>query len=680
MRKLYLNFAVLLSALSFLLVFSTQLFDRRENITANICYNSSYDVVDCNSSDAVYDSSYMFSTDDTSIVDDSLGVVGTETTDTLTTGAIVTDDASTTDMSSDNISTSDIISTAGTTSIDDLIIDASSVDVSTIDTTQETKVGTEDYVKCPFYKKENRIILDFTKGGSIPVEDLTISANRDFGSDVHSFSGFHISPGIYKISLASYHDINHDLYHDTNELYGQTWYLLLYDDSGNKILSTRNTRSISNDESYIKEIVEDDIKVDDLADIAIAKHASYPSDNAYSFAPLCASFDLLQEIQKSGTDDNAIMRANELELEQKDDVSEDTNSTETSHDIFSSHKDITNSVRTKTTVINSDSQPEMPKIAFGEKGHLTHNEIIGKRREIKQKIGDDLFEKLAYSGQDEREKIIKEDIKNILIATGTDEISNKIVVDRIVADEKRDVNSESRLGMYILKNRKKVSKEKTDSDGDGIIDYDEIYIYGTDPNNAFTSQSVFSDGERVLMGFDPLKNDIKTIPVESPQKNKNVAEDLFKIEKIELIKNGGDIKTEKDKIKIDGTAPPLSFVTLFVYSTPIVVTVRADESGRFEYTLDKTLQDGKHEVYVANVNNSGKILARSDAISFVKTAEAIDYVPVSVSPTTNPVNSAMQNILILAFLFILILSFGIIIWLGMLKTQHDEHNESTLGS
>ena len=47
-----------------------------------------------------------------------------------------------------------------------------------------------------------------------------------------------------------------------------------------------------------------------------------------------------------------------------------------------------------------------------------------------------------------------------------------------------------------------------DSDGDGLSDYDEIHVYGTDPNNPDTDGDGLSDGEEVLTyKTDPLNPD-----------------------------------------------------------------------------------------------------------------------------------------------------------------------------
>ncbi len=195
-----------------------------------------------------------------------------------------------------------------------------------------------------------------------------------------------------------------------------------------------------------------------------------------------------------------------------------------------------------------------------------------------------------------------------------------------------------------------------DSDGDGLTDNEET-IVGTDPFNPDSDNDGKLDGEEINYGTNPLDGNIDDkIEYEGPKTAGVVYSDIFQvlsvansIEKEEVINekfNGGiststtsivatstgqkeavkETKTEKrKKIEFKGKAIPNSFVVLYVYSEkPIVITVRTDENGNWEYKLDKTLRDGQHEVYVAVTNNSGKIVAKSEPFSFfVKKALAV---------------------------------------------------------
>ncbi len=48
--------------------------------------------------------------------------------------------------------------------------------------------------------------------------------------------------------------------------------------------------------------------------------------------------------------------------------------------------------------------------------------------------------------------------------------------------------------------------KKIDTDNDGLSNYEEIYIYHTDPNNPDTDGDGYTDGDEVKNGYDPNKN------------------------------------------------------------------------------------------------------------------------------------------------------------------------------
>ncbi len=73
-----------------------------------------------------------------------------------------------------------------------------------------------------------------------------------------------------------------------------------------------------------------------------------------------------------------------------------------------------------------------------------------------------------------------------------------------------DLESEDNPLKVTLKNDISITpdfrQDLADDDGDGLTNYEEIVIYGTDPNNPDTSGDGILDGEAVNAGLDPLKN------------------------------------------------------------------------------------------------------------------------------------------------------------------------------
>jgi len=197
----------------------------------------------------------------------------------------------------------------------------------------------------------------------------------------------------------------------------------------------------------------------------------------------------------------------------------------------------------------------------------------------------------------------------------------------------------------------------SDRDGDGVSDYDEKYIYGTNPLDAHTGKSLLTDGERILLGLDALSTETQPVAVQSPIETGEEVANVFEVDRIAV--QGRNVLASKEQIVFAGRGLPNSFVTLFIFSTPIVVTIKADTNGKWEYRLDKQLADGRHELYLATVDNSGRILAKSPPIPFVKTAEAAEFTPLLISPASGNADTAG----LLADNLLLVTAFGLLMFL-----------------
>ena len=223
----------------------------------------------------------------------------------------------------------------------------------------------------------------------------------------------------------------------------------------------------------------------------------------------------------------------------------------------------------------------------------------------------------------------------------------------------------------------------TDSDRDGISDYDERNVYGTDPYNAHTAGDALSDGERILRGLDVHSQSSEKVTVESPTNSGPVSETIFEVTDIHtesvvatsaLQAISGDVGTSsaisiQKRVVFGGRALPNSFVTLYIYSTPIVVTVKTDENGNWKYALDTELPDGTHNLYIAMVNNDGRIIAKSPAIPFVKRAEAVEYAPLMAPPIIEPsfIDTLRENLLVIGGVLTLLIASGAVLVLGIRK-------------
>lgn len=213
-----------------------------------------------------------------------------------------------------------------------------------------------------------------------------------------------------------------------------------------------------------------------------------------------------------------------------------------------------------------------------------------------------------------------------------------------------------------------------DSNVDGISDYDAVNVYNIDPVKVLPKTSYegkeLNASEKIILGFDPTKEGLVKINHEEPQNS--VASEVFtyRVQEVGL--------TQEKALVIKGTALPNSFITLYIYSTPVIVTVKTDSNGEWQYTLDKELDDGKHTVYTATVNNTGKILAKSQAFPFVKTAEAATLE--SMLPLQTATNSFKPGIMnskyiyvVFSSLFVVLFIVIIIVGLGSIKSNRQKN-------
>lgn len=207
------------------------------------------------------------------------------------------------------------------------------------------------------------------------------------------------------------------------------------------------------------------------------------------------------------------------------------------------------------------------------------------------------------------------------------------------------------------------TKEKAseDSDKDGVSNYDEVVIYNTNPFEADTDKDGFIDSAEILSGFNPTDSNREALVVfQSPKELGLVREDIFEVTSITTAVVDGpheqDAQSQPAAI-ISGKALPNSFVTLYVFSTPIVVTVKTEEDGSWSYRFDKELEDGAHEIYVGITDNAGKIVAKSNAFAFIKEAQAFAGTTNVSDEKTAPI-STVNNSFLSEYMVYLVLSIS----------------------
>ncbi|EKE19957.1 MAG: hypothetical protein ACD_8C00076G0004 [uncultured bacterium] len=154
--------------------------------------------------------------------------------------------------------------------------------------------------------------------------------------------------------------------------------------------------------------------------------------------------------------------------------------------------------------------------------------------------------------------------------------------------------------------------------------------------------------ERSVVLVDPIKVLGKSLSAQDNPKKYGSINETLKIERVQLeSENDG-----KNNIVLAGKAEPNAFVTIFIFSSdPIVITIKADANGNWNYELNHELEDGQHETYIAIRDEEGKILSKSEPIAFVKTAQAVDMIPVSqLTGNESPVERSFQQYILIAII------------------------------
>lgn len=147
----------------------------------------------------------------------------------------------------------------------------------------------------------------------------------------------------------------------------------------------------------------------------------------------------------------------------------------------------------------------------------------------------------------------------------------------------------------------------------------EILIKKAEVNSASIDESIKAFSEATGSNEETL------VDTSSPREFGLVREDILKIESVSPILSVDVVSTTtKIYTEIRGRAIPKSLVTLYIYSTPVMVTVRADADGTFLYVYEKDLEDGDHEVYVALTTTKGDVVVKSPGFQFIREAQAFN--------------------------------------------------------
>lgn len=261
-------------------------------------------------------------------------------------------------------------------------------------------------------------------------------------------------------------------------------------------------------------------------------------------------------------------------------------------------------------------------------------------------------EKIKLEKENIKERVVKETVRPIEKAEEKLPKEEVLVLKREAEEKVKGILEN--LNVFLKEKIKEKSEISPltllDSDDDGLSDWDEIRL-GTDPFSADTDNDGYLDGVEVRLGFDPLKPGPADKVIYQDVRKFGKVSERIKIEKVEIVV----LPENKEKLKISGWGIPNSFLTIYIYSKPIIALAKVGPNGYFEYILDKSLADGTHTVYVALTNNKGEIEEKSSPFVFIKSGNKILRISeFQAEVPKSPVEILSRNFLILTISLILL--------------------------
>ncbi len=291
-------------------------------------------------------------------------------------------------------------------------------------------------------------------------------------------------------------------------------------------------------------------------------------------------------------------------------------------------------------------------------------ELIPEARDIVE-------DSIDYDSVPERDAEI--DIDSAAIERGGDELQEQEVRDAIREDERR-IYEDQQPEERIIETDLDQVEDEADVESIGVqlsekrleVIEDLVQKKRKIEEGEIVLEEVREEINERIRSVSADEDEIKNIPKENfedPREKGMVFEDVFTVSKITVretrIKEDGT--EEISKLEIEGVGPPNTTLLIYIFSDPILISVTTDDNGNWRYVLEEELPDGTHEIYVASVDNSGKIVARSNSFPFIKDAVAAELTAFPVTTDTNHFSDNLNIILILLVILIILIIVAIII-------------------
>ena len=205
-------------------------------------------------------------------------------------------------------------------------------------------------------------------------------------------------------------------------------------------------------------------------------------------------------------------------------------------------------------------------------------------------------------------------------------------LDYVVVDENTDQVLSFELNSFLVNARNFVRTKEAeviktsegdsaiDFDKDGLTDYDEVVLYGTDPKLADEDNDGSLDSVEIILGYNPTDAKLEVVSRAVDQFLGGVINgDLLSITAIQPLY----LYAEKDSMpkvltSVSGRGIPNSFSRLYLGDLSESVFVKIGPNGTFTQTIDKEFVKIEGRVVLALTDNTGRIVMRGQPLEVDK--------------------------------------------------------------
>jgi len=114
-----------------------------------------------------------------------------------------------------------------------------------------------------------------------------------------------------------------------------------------------------------------------------------------------------------------------------------------------------------------------------------------------------------------------------------------------------------------------------------------------------------------MHNYNPLApNDFARVDYIDPRTVVPRQTDIYQIQNVSLVK----LADNSQVIRLEGRGLPLSYVTVFIYSMPIISIAKVNSAGIWRLDIDFSLSNGQHSAYAALISSNGDLAGRCEQL------------------------------------------------------------------